>query len=103
MSPGRDDVWESSGATDQRKADGDIRSGEREGDAGGGLGEVFGVGGGGLVLGAEGEDVRAGEHPGVGLEKGGGADEGERGRVGGVAGRRVRGSTSGGGGGCSSA
>jgi hypothetical protein len=58
-------------------------AGDGEGDASVGMLEVVLVGGDGVMLGGMGGDVGAGEHPGEGFEEGGGADEGERGRVGG--------------------
>jgi len=59
-------------------ANGDVGAGDSEGDAGSRLGEVAGIGLGCVVLGAEGDDVRAGKHPGEGFEDGGGADQRER-------------------------
>jgi len=85
---GADDVGREFRSDHHRKADGHIRSSLGESDTSCGLREVFGVGSSGLVLGAEGEDVRAGEHPGVGLKKSGGADEGERGSISGSGGAK---------------
>jgi len=71
------------GSDEHGVADGNVLAGDGERDAGGGFGEVGGVGGSGVLGGAEVDDVGCREHPGVGLEEGGRAYEGECRGVGG--------------------
>ena len=70
------------GSDEHGVADRDVLAGDRERDPGAGFREVGSVGGGRVLVGAEVDEVGGGEHPGVGLEESGSADEGEGGSVG---------------------